>query len=311
MIAIITINYNLHQETILCIESILKSNYQDFRIYLIDNGSAQDDYQKLTNAFGSNQQVKIIRIVNNCGYVRGVNHGMKTAMKDNPDYFMIMNNDTILDKEALYYLLDAAKRYNNKAIISGKVYYHDHPDVLQHTGVVFTDKRYLKTAYPGKNKKDIGQFEKEEERDSLDDVFWLLPKNIVEEIGFYSEYFFLYAEQGDYAQRARRKGYKLIFTPKAKIWHKESMTTGGGNPKALPISYWRGQGQFVFAFRNLKRKYFFISVLRKMLKLLASSVIHSTSTRKSSAATLRGYLWGLKWLFIRKPNDGNNPYLKL
>ncbi len=310
MITIITINYNLSAETIPCVNSILHSSYNDFSILLIDNGSKVEDYQKLMQYYKNEKRVEILRIDKNVGYVEGVNHGLKHALTNEAAYFMIMNNDTILDKDAIHYLVEAAKRHNNKAIVSGKVYYYDNPDVLQHTGVIFIDQRYLKTAYPGKNEKDIGQFEKEEERDSLDDVFWLLPKNLVKDVGFYSEYFFLYAEQGDYAQRAGRKGYKLIFTTKAKIWHKESLTTGGGNTKSLPVCYWRGQGQFVFAFRNLKRKYFFISISKKILKLLVSTIINNTTKRKCAIATLRGYLWGLKWLFIRKPNDGKNPYVK-
>ena len=100
---------------------------------------------------------------------------------------------TVIDPAAISYLVDAAKRYNNKAIVTGKVYYFDQPEVLQHTGVIFKDQRYLTTIYPGKNEKDIGQCDEETERDSLDDVFWLLPAEVVKRVGYYSDYFFLYA----------------------------------------------------------------------------------------------------------------------
>ncbi|MFW5793377.1 MAG: glycosyltransferase [Bacteroidota bacterium] len=296
--------------TIECVDSVLQSTYNSFQIYVVDNGSEKEDYQKLNAAYHNNLNVKLWRIEKNCGYVGGVNHGLKKAAEQRPAYFMIMNNDTIIDKNAIEFLVGAAQRYNDMAIVSGKVYYYDQPDILQHTGVIFTDHRYLKTDYPGRNEKDTGQFDNEVERDSLDDVFWLLPRPLVEDVGFYSNYFFLYAEQGDYAQRARRKGYKLIFTPDAIIWHKESLTTGGGNTKALPVCYWRGQGRFVFAFRNLEKRYFAILTIRNMMKLIYIALLSRSLKGQCAFATLRGYFWGLRWLFRRKSNDGKNPYLK-
>ncbi len=309
MLAVITLNYNLHKHTIDCVNSILASDYSNFNVYLVDNGSEQADFKLLCKAFNYTYKVKILRINSNVGYVRGVNFGIETAQIDNPSWYLIMNNDTVIDKYAIGYLVDTAVRYDNRAIVSGKVYYYDHPDILQHTGVIFKDHRYMTTYYPCKNEKDTGQCDEEAERDSLDDVFWLLPVQLVKDVGFYCDYFFLYAEQGDYAQRARRKGYKLIYTPQAKIWHKESMTTGAGNAKALPVYYYRGQGRFIFQYRNLKTRYFIVITIWNITTLLVKTLITKGYQRKCTVAICRGYLWGLKWMFNKKPNDGYNPYL--
>jgi GT2 family glycosyltransferase len=310
MVCVVTINYNLSAETIPCVDSVLASLYDDFKIFLIDNGSKQDDYTNLLNKFATNAKVQVLRIENNCGYVGGVNFGLKAAMEINPDYYMVMNNDTILDKDAIGHLVSAAMRYDDRAIISGKVYYYDHPDILQHTGEMITDHRYINAIAPGRNEKDIGQFDEEAERDALDDVFWLLPAGIVHDVGLYCEYFFLYAEQGDYAMRARRKGYKQIFTPKAKIWHKVSMTSGGGDTRALRILYWRGQGTFVFQYRNLKTKYFIIIMLKTFAIHISKAVLKKGDDRKCSLAWLRGYFRGFRWMFNKKPNNGYNPYIQ-
>ncbi|HPI68629.1 MAG TPA: glycosyltransferase family 2 protein [Bacteroidales bacterium] len=310
MVAIITINYNLHIHTIQCVNSVLDSDYTNLMVFVIDNGSVKGDYQILVNAYSDNPKVQVFRIEKNCGYVRGVNYGLEISARELPDYYLIMNNDTIIDKSAITELVNVAKRHNNQAIVSGKVYYYDHPDILQHTGVMFTDKRYLTTYYPGRNEKDTGQCDIESERDSLDDVFWLLPYGLVQDVGLYCDYFFLYAEQGDYARRAKNLGYKLIYTPHAKLWHKESMTAGDGNPKALPVYYYRGQGRFVFQFRHLKTKYFVQITLKNLFTIIARIVLRTGYERKKSIALLRGYLWGFKWMFYKKPNSGYNPYLR-
>ncbi len=309
MIAIITINYNLSTETIPCVESILASTYNNFIVYLIDNGSKQEDYQKLLDAFGGNPKVQILRIDNNCGYVGGVNTGLKKGIEDKADYFLVMNNDTIIDKEAIGYLVDAAKRYNNKAVVSGKVYYFDNPDIIQHTGEIVTNWRYLRAMHPGRNEKDVGQFSTELERDVLDDVFWLLPAEVVNVVGLYSHYFFLYAEQGDYSLRVKQKGFKLIFTPNAKIWHKVSMTTGGGQTKSLAICYWRGQGLFVLQNQHIKTKYFIVIVIKTFIQGISKVILKKGNDQKCAQAMLRGYFWGFCWMFNKKPNNGYNPYL--
>lgn len=310
MLAVITINYNLSHETIPCVESVIASDYQDLVVYLIDNGSTHDDYLKLRSHFTDNEKVSVLRIESNCGYVGGVNFGLRKALEESPDYILIMNNDTVLDRSAIGYLTDAAQRHQNRAIISGKVYYYDHPDILQHTGEVITDRRYLKAIAPGRNERDTGQYDVETERDALDDVFWLLPLQVVEDVGFYCDSFFLYAEQGDYALRARDKGYKLIYTPAAKIWHKVSMTTGNGNPTALPVCFWRGQGLFLLQYRHLKTRHFIVMLLKWVFKLFLNSIIKPGDAGRCSFAQLRGYLWGLGWVFNKGPNDGANPYIR-
>ncbi|PKP44989.1 MAG: hypothetical protein CVT95_09860 [Bacteroidetes bacterium HGW-Bacteroidetes-12] len=310
MLIVITINYNLHQHTIPCVNSVLESDYKNFKVFLVDNGSRADDYNELVKKFSHDNRVSILRIEKNRGYVGGVNFGLEAAKEHNPNYFMVMNNDTIIDKFAISELVAAAKRYSNRAIVSGKVYYHDHPDVLQHTGVVFSDPRYCATTYPGRNEKDIGQHDIELERDSLDDVFWLIPSDVFNEVGYYSHFFYLYAEQGDYAQRARRLGFKLIYNPKAKLWHKESLTTGGGNPKALPIQYWTGKSYVVFIVRNLKFKYFIKALLVRYFKTTYRLFFGDVINRKAAFAHLRGVNSGIAWIFHRKPDTGYNPYIK-
>lgn len=310
MIAVILLNYNLNYDTFECIDSILQSDYKSFKICLVDNGSEIENYNELYIRYRDNARIQIIRLEKNIGYVGGVNFGMQTAAEDHPEYLLVMNNDTILDISAIRELKNTADRYNGRAIVSGKVYDYVQKDVFQQTGMLFTNHKFLIGTYPGKGEKDTGQLDEEAERDSLDDVFWLLPTRLIEDIGYYSPYFYLYAEQGDYAQRARRKGYKLIYTPRAKIWHKGSMTSGGGDKLSPKIGYWRGKGIFIFQYRNLEKKYFIQSVVINFCKFSARYLASRGKQRESRKAFLRGYFDGFLWLFNKTPNTGYNPYAK-
>lgn len=308
MIAVILINYNLNQDTINCIESVLESSYNDFKILLIDNGSTHKNFEELVEKYKNEERVSIKRLENNKGYVGGVNCGLQNAAALEPQYIVVINNDTIIDKEAILELAKAAERYNNEAIIAGKVYHFNRPNAIQYTGSFYFDKRYLRETYPGKDEIDIGQCEVEEERDMLDDIMWLLPYKIYKDVGQYSDFFFLYGEQADYALRAKRKGYKLVYTPKAKIWHKGSATTGDGDRVSPPANYWRNKSSVIFLYRNTQRKYFYIRMLRTTFKLIIKTLLYSNS-RSTHYSALRGHISGLLWLFNKKPDNGYNPFI--
>jgi len=308
-VVIITINYNQNQYTLDCINSVLKSDYPNFQIMLLDNGSTDENIKKLERLLPVDNRIILKKIKNNRGYVGGINFGLEESSKLNPGYYLIMNNDTIIDKSAINELVTTSNRYEQKAIVSGKVYHYDRPNVIQLTGLVFSDFRFLKGTSPGKDEPDIGQCDEEAERDSLDDIFWLLPASIVNDIGYYCNYYFLYAEQGDYAQSARRKGYKLIYTPAAKIWHKGSLTSGDSNRKALPVCFWRGKSTFIFLYRNLKKRYFFLRISEILIKQNVKYLLRKGEEKKQIKANLTGYYAGIKWAFNKKPDTGYNPYL--
>lgn len=311
-VIVVTLNYNQSKMTLECVDTILKSNYNNFKLLIIDNGSSEVEYQYLTNNLAG-LSVEIEKIKKNCGYVGGVNKGLEKALEYDADYFLVMNNDTIIDREAIKYLVDAGERYNQKAIISGKVYHYDRPDVFQYIGGVLKNKRYMIMDNIHRNELDDGQCDIEMKMDMLDDIFWLLPKRIVKNVGNYSSHFFLYAEQADYARRALDEGYLLIYTPRAKIWHKGSITTSDGNRLAPHLSYWRAKGSTIYRAKHLRKPFFWnysIGLLVKLtFKSMAYMVLGKKELSQRNLAALRGVINGIKWNFNRVEDTGYNPYL--
>jgi len=313
MVIIITINYNQSRMTLDCVDSVLKSTYTNYKLIVVDNGSTKYESKYLMNNI--NSQVLVKKIENNCGYVGGVNHGLKFGSKFNPDYYLIMNNDTIIDRNAIQNIVHVAIKFNNNAIVTGKVYHYDKPDTIQTTGSFFSDRRYLKEVYPCQDELDNKTCEKEEERDMIDDIFWIIPEKVFNQVGFYSNNFFLYAEQADYALRAVKKGFRLVYTPKAKLWHKGEITTGGGEKSSPIVSFWRYKSGLIYLYRNSKKKYFYLGLVKSFPKLLIKYIFSSIGIRKdkytkSDAAAFIGYLHGFKWLLNKKPDNGYNPFIK-
>lgn len=313
-VVIITVNYHQNEYTLKCIESILSSNYNNFKIILIDNGPIEEEHKELINSLPNDDRVILKKSKENIGYVGGVNLGLELGSKINLDYFMIMNNDTIIDKNAIGELVETCKDYNNKAIVTGKVYHYDELNKLQDIGYFFQNEKTLKTNRRGLNEIDSGQYDEVAERDLIDDVFWLFPVNLYSKIGGYSPYFWFNAEQADFALRAKNAGYKLIYTPEAKLWHKGSVSIGGRekNPK---LAYWHIQSTLIFRYRHLSKIQFIFNYL-KILKSIFSTyfkMIYKYLKKedysfKYAKAKLMGLLYFNKWLMLHNENKGYNPF---
>ena len=310
-VAIITINYNHSKETIECIDSILESEYHNYEIFLIDNASEVNDYDKL-KILESNKKIHLLRSNINTGYVGGVNHGLSEAAKINPDYFLIMNNDTLLDRMAMIELVDTTIKYQNKAIVSGKCYNMDNRNSLNYIGQWCENKdefKYISYVKDG-DEEDIGQYDNELKMDMLDDIFWLLPYEIFKDIGYYSSYFFLYGEQNDYALRAVERGYKLIYTPKAKIWHYRHLATGNGNIYSLRVKYWQQYASLTLRYLHLNKLNFIRQYTVFCLKAYAKwflsliGILNNPLIRVNKSVAFHFSIW----LIRKQKNKGFNPF---
>lgn len=314
MVSVITLNYNQNNYTIKCVKSILKSKSIELKITLIDNGSTDENYENLLKRLPKDSRLKLYRLINNRGYVGGINFGLNESKKINASYVLILNNDTLLDKNAIDSLIDTCNMYNQKAIVTGKVYHYETPKKLQDVGYSYRNKSSLQFNRIGLNEVDEGQFEQICERDMLDDVFWLFSMKLYDEIGGYSPYFWFNAEQADFALRAKNKGYKLIYTPKAMLWHKGSVSIGGRdrNPK---LAYWHIQSTLIFRYLHLSKYQFFKQYIKIIINIMISYIKTILSKKNGnkinfnySYAKLKGLLYFNKWVFVKNENTGFDPF---
>jgi GT2 family glycosyltransferase len=63
LVVCILINYNHSKDTLDCVESLLNSSYDNFKIYLVDNGSETDDYRILENSLSNNDNINLLLVL--------------------------------------------------------------------------------------------------------------------------------------------------------------------------------------------------------------------------------------------------------
>lgn len=271
---VIVVNYNQDQYTVDCVNSLLESDYENFQICLIDNGSRDEVRENLERLLPANDKLATHLLSKNLGYVGGVNYGLKEGEKVLADYYLIMNNDTLIGKHSITELVACVKKHEDLAIVSGKVFNYGEQDSLQYIGQAKDPKNGLNqvSLIKGRREQDVGQFDQEMEMGMLDDIFWLFPKSLYKANGGYSEYFYLYGEQNDYAFRALKSGYKLIYTPTASLWHKGGVSTCDGDKTSPRIEYWKTFATLKLAVLHLSeveaKKFCSYWPKRKLIKIL-------------------------------------------
>lgn len=96
-VVVIILNYMNYQDTKECIDSILKQEYDNYHILVVDNGSKNESFLYLKRLYKKNPYVSVIKTGKNYGFAKGNNIGIFYARKNlKAEYIMLLNNDTIL-----------------------------------------------------------------------------------------------------------------------------------------------------------------------------------------------------------------------
>ena len=94
-IGIILVNYNGALDTVECVDSIEKSSYKNYEIYVVDNASNDKDVSILEKLDG---KVTLLKLKENVGFSGGNNRGISLAIENGCEYILLLNNDTIIEK---------------------------------------------------------------------------------------------------------------------------------------------------------------------------------------------------------------------
>lgn len=109
IVSVIIINYNKTLLTLECIRSVVSQSRDfEYEIILVDNGSDRFDQQLFIDQF---PDIKVISSNLNLGFAGGNNLGIKYA---NGDYILLLNNDTLLENNAIGLTLEAMTEQNIK-----------------------------------------------------------------------------------------------------------------------------------------------------------------------------------------------------
>ncbi|HQC61394.1 MAG TPA: glycosyltransferase family 2 protein [Candidatus Pacearchaeota archaeon] len=243
-VAIIILTCNQKKMLEETLESLIKKmNYKNYKIFLVDNGSADRHDLMVKKEF---PKVDITRNKENLGFSKANNIGIKKASKYyNPEYFLLMNDDMeVSDKDFLKKMIKVAEQDSKIGVVGCQQIYPD--GTMQDVGGYF-------------RKWNLTKILKFKQGEILDvDLFMgscmLIKKEVMKKIGGLDEGFTPFLlEDSDYCLTAKKAGYLVKVVTDTKIIHKKSKTVNSfTNSKHMFVRF---KNDIYFSIKHMTLKY--------------------------------------------------------
>ena len=281
---IIVLNYNNFNDTIECINSLLKLSYANKNIVICDNGSTDGSFLRLVQwsadicgkdnylkyhvldkevALNSNLSLQsgncnLILIDNksNLGYSAGNNIGLKFSVSmGDMFYAWILNNDTVVHEESLTHLVEKMDRNPSLGLCGSTLLYRHNPKRVQALGG-FT---YIPSLGVSRQIGNGMLWEPEKISPSLElnveakmfgvqGASLFVRREFLNIVGFLPEDYFLYCEEEDWAMKSRGKFF-LGYASSSIVFHKEGQSTGSNSfssGKSFVSEYFLARNRLLF-----------------------------------------------------------------
>ena len=277
-----------------CLTSLNKILYDNYDIIIVNNGSNSLNGVCET----TKEKTRIIQNPSNIGFTGGNNLGIKEALKNQADYVLLLNDDTVVSPDFLNILVNYGENHPDAGMLGPKVYYFDEPKKISFAGAELnkTSGFIYTPHYDEIDNNTIDEIPVES--DYVTGCALLVKKSLIEKIGLLDERFFLYWEDIDWGLRSKKANFNNMIIPASKIWHKISTSSGGPNsPLKL---YHKTRGHLLLADLHLpETKY---KIMLKFMRDIAWLLFKSSDPDRIKKA--RAYFAAIKDYYLRKTDRG-------
>lgn len=223
-LSIIIVNWKVKDLLEKCLRSIFEQTKNiGFEIFVVDNASGDGSVEMVREKF---PQVDLTASTENLGFAKGNNLAAKKA---NGKYVLLLNPDTEILDNALEKMVKFMNNHPECGIAGCKLL---NPDLSLQPSVrsfpTFASQVFilLKLHHLFPHSKAMYHYlmqdfdyEKTQEVDQVMGAFFMIRREVIEKIGLLDENFWIWFEEVDYCKRAKNAGWKILYTPEAKIIH--------------------------------------------------------------------------------------------
>jgi GT2 family glycosyltransferase len=225
LLAVVVLNWNRKEDTLLCLDSLLRQNYEPCRVFVVDNGSTDGSVDCFRRRF---PDCEVIETGRNLGYAGGNNVGIRAALVTCAEYIVVLNNDTIVAPDALSRAVQVADSGGPAlGMVGFAVYELERPDVLHNAGMTVTamlDGEWFRPSLEELVRQPWLPIQ------TVHGSAMLLSRHLIVKVGMFDERYFLMHEESDLAARARCAGFRIAVACGAKVWHQGATTFRGYSP---------------------------------------------------------------------------------
>jgi hypothetical protein len=283
LVSIVILNYNglkyLKEGLAECVKSVLETEYPNFEIIVVDNGSSDGSVESLRKEFGS--KLKIVENKTNLGWSEGFNNGIRAS---NGAYITLLSNDMTADPNWLNPILYLMKSDPKIGLAGFKRMLYGRKGIIDGIG----GELYLcgRVKPIGTREVDSGQYNHIREDVDYIGGAMVLTRTALEKTGLFDPGFYLFSEDIDLCFRIRKNGYKVVYVPNAIIFHRGQATLKGRDPKGLYLEY--------MSYRSRIRCAILHFVTPRLLStFLIDAISFSVANTATKRMLFRAYWWNL------------------
>jgi N-acetylglucosaminyl-diphospho-decaprenol L-rhamnosyltransferase len=290
--AVIT-NWGTPDDTIRAARALAGDGLPLERIVVVDNGSADESYQRFQSELAG---CVLVGLDENVGYARGANAG---ARRLPGTAYAFVNSDAFLQRPGTLHALLAPLDNESVAVVAPRLLNVDlslQPNVVpvNRPGAALARASGLSRLIPNRWQPHWSthwDHSSSREIECADGAVLLVRGGAWDQLGGFNEGSEMYAEDLDLCWRARKRGWKVWFAHEAQFVHVGAGTTRRtwSNPhRAERI----GRAEAVMIRRNLDRVRAELTLAFICAGLAARWLLFTALRRQEAAAALRGYLRG-------------------
>jgi GT2 family glycosyltransferase len=240
---LVVLNWNGRDDTLNCLASARKIGRADVHVVCVDNGSTDGSVEAIRDFY---PEVDLIEAGSNLGYAGGNNLGLRRALERGATWAVLINNDSVVSSDVIEGFERALSRRPDAGVLAGKVYFADRPSTIWFAGQRVETLLGYSGRPRGYGRSDSPRFQKVGETDRAVGALMAISHDAIERVGLLDEDLFAYVEDVDFSLRARRAGFKIVFAPEARAWHRVSGSTGGEAASTHTLYYGARNSVIVF-----------------------------------------------------------------
>jgi hypothetical protein len=244
-VATVVLSWNGRDDTLECLASLERMRWEPHTAILVDNGSTDGTTEAVRERF---PEAVVIRSEENLGFAEGNNVGIRAALDAGADYVLILNNDTIVDEGLIAALVEEAERRPDAGALCPLIRYVDPPDRIWYAGARFDPRAIHNGRHTGYGERDAGQYHAVREIGRATGAAMLVPRRVIEEVGYFDRELFIQVEDVEWSLRMRAAGYRILFVPSGVLWHHVAVASGG--ERAPETAYYEMRNTLVVSARH-------------------------------------------------------------
>ena len=231
----IVLNYIHPEDAFRCVASLSRSDYDDHRVIVVDNGSGDEAVAQLRD--GLDPTVELIALEDNLGYGGGNNTALRAAMDAGAEFCWVVNPDVVVEPSSLEILVSTARRFPDAGIVGSRILHGgSEPSRIWFDGGTIDWQAAGSTHHV-----HMGSLESDHPPVSAHDVDYvtgagmMLRSKMVRTVGLLPDDWFLYFEETAYNVLAQRRGWRTMINTRSRLHHFKRST--GEVPQGYYIYY--------------------------------------------------------------------------